>query len=167
VTDAAVADRLLALAAAATGPTLLHAVTIENHGPWEAAGSDAATPQAAAQSYRAMLARSDAMLAQLMAGVAALRRPAILLFYGDHRPSIPGVTQPGGDRHTPYVLLRYDAAGQPVRGDGRPQRLTPAALHHRLLAALVPAAPGDRTISAATHATGDRAAGVAGPDRPA
>jgi hypothetical protein len=132
VSDAALAEQLLALAAAATGPTLLHAVTIENHGPW-----DAETAQAAAAAYRTTLARSDAMLEQLMAGIAALRRPALLLFYGDHRPSIPGVTRPGGDRHTPYVLLQFDAAGQPVRGCGQPRPLSPAGLHHRLLSTLL------------------------------
>lgn len=149
VSDAAVAEKLLALAAAATGPTLLHAVTIENHGPW-----DAATAPAAAAAYRATLARSDAMLEQLMAGIAALRRPALLLFYGDHRPSIPGVTRPGGDRHTPYVLLQFDAAGQPVQGCGQPRPLSPAALHHRLLSTLL--AAGDAgPISAAMPAAAD------------
>ena len=74
-----------------------------------------------------------AMLAELQAGIATLRRPALLVFFGDHRPSIPGASEPGGDRHTPYVVLRFDAQGQLVKGDGQRRDVTPAALHHAIL----------------------------------
>ena len=134
VTDAAVADVILARAAAATGPCFIHAVTIENHGPWPV---DQRTGRGEVSSaYLALVRRGDAMLARLMAGVAALRRPAVLVFYGDHRPSIPGAVPPGGDRDTPYVVLRFGADGHPLPGEAGPRDRTPAQLHHALVAAI-------------------------------
>ncbi|MBU6166029.1 MAG: LTA synthase family protein [Alphaproteobacteria bacterium] len=134
VADAAIAGLILARAANATGPCFIHAVTIENHGPWpvDQAGSQGRLSGA----YLDLVGRGDAMLAQLMAGVAALGRPAVLLFYGDHRPSIPGVVMPGGDRLTPYVLLRFGADGRPIPGCGTAQDRTPAELHRALIAAI-------------------------------
>ena len=66
---------------------------------------------------------------------------ALLVFFGDHRPSIPGVTEPGPVRHTPYVMLRLDAAGRAMgQADSRVD-LSPAQLHHAILrASLSPAA---------------------------
>lgn len=121
VTDAAIASELLGIARAAAEPTLLYAVTIENHGPW-----------ADAESYLRLLRHGDAMLHDLMAELSAMKRPATIVFFGDHRPSIPGVTAPGGERHTPYVIVRFDAAGQPIRRSDR-QDLPPAGLHHAVL----------------------------------
>jgi hypothetical protein len=68
--------------------------------------------------------------------LAALKRPATLVFFGDHRPSIPGVSVPGGARHTPYVILRFDPKGQIVSGEGQRVDRTPAQLHHALLGLL-------------------------------
>ena len=129
VTDAAVADRIVALARNAARPTLIYAVTIENHGPWEA---DDADPDLM-QGYLRLVRKGDAMLSRLSADIAALARPATLVFFGDHRPSIPGVTAPGGPRHTPYVILRFNEQGQLVAGSSTPIDLTPAQLHHLLL----------------------------------
>ncbi|KPF90555.1 capsular biosynthesis protein [Novosphingobium sp. AAP83] len=129
VTDKAMAIEILDLAAKAAVPTLVFAVTIENHGPWE--------PHASAGSltdgYMRLVRNSDAMLLTLRDGLAALGRPATLVFYGDHRPSIPGVSVPGAARHTPYVILRFDAGGQIVPGEGQRVDLTPAQLHHAVL----------------------------------
>lgn len=135
VTDAAVADTILAEARGAGGPTLLYAVTIENHGPW-APDDRGGTPDLRG-SYLRLARHGDAMLAQLRGGLTALGRPALLVFFGDHRPSIPGVAEPGGDRHTPYVMLRIDAAGQIVPGTNRRADLTPAGLHHAVLNAVL------------------------------
>lgn len=126
VTDAAIAARILALAQTAQVPTLIYAVTIENHGPWKAHGTESDLRA----SYLKLLARSDAMLRDLMDGLAALRRPAMLVFFGDHRPSIPGVCTPGEERHTPFVVLRFDRSGALLAGHEVDQRLTPAQLHH-------------------------------------
>lgn len=153
VHDAVLARHLLALAAAAEQPTLLYAVTMENHGPW-AADPNAGTT--AVDAYRIGVERSDAMLGTLREGLAALGRPALLVFFGDHRPSIPGATNPEGDRDTPYVILRIGADGW-HSGDGQPTDVTPAGLHHAVLAALA-ASP------APAPAKGDRAAASAAAD---
>ena len=73
-----------------------------------------------------------ARVARLIDEIATLRKPAILLFYGDHRPSIAGLVDPGGDRDTPYVLLRFGADGALIPGSGQPRDLSPAQLHHLL-----------------------------------
>ncbi|WP_337192609.1 LTA synthase family protein [Novosphingobium silvae] len=132
VTDAAMADEIIALAAAASGPTLLYAVTIENHGPWETQGGEDLV-----EGYMRLVRRSDAMLGDLLDRIAGLSRPALLVFFGDHRPSIPGATAPGGDRHTPYVMVRMDAAGRILPGDDARADLTPAQLHHAVLDAVL------------------------------
>lgn len=138
VTDAAIAHEILKRAADATDPTLLYAVTIENHGPWsadkdEAQGAGGSAADRLVGKYLRLVAQGDAMLDELRTGIAELRRPAMLVFFGDHRPSIPGASEPGGDRHTPYVMLRFDAHGNILQGEGGPCDLTPAALHHLIL----------------------------------
>ncbi|MEJ2409007.1 MAG: LTA synthase family protein [Novosphingobium sp.] len=139
VTDAAMAEQIGALAHNATQPTLLYAVTIENHGPW--APGDGEGDLLA--SYLRFVRNSDAMLSRLRKELAALKRPSVLVFFGDHRPSIPGVTMPDGPRHTPYVIMRLDASGQVVRGEGQPVDLSPAGLHHTVLDMLLGEPVGD------------------------
>lgn len=131
VTDAAIAGQIVALAQAATQPSLIYAVTIENHGPWAPDGSPGGSDLV--QSYLRLARNSDAMLSNLIDQIAKLRRPALLVFFGDHRPSIPGATAPWGERHTPYVMIRLDGAGGIVRGENRRRDLTPAGLHHAML----------------------------------
>lgn len=131
VTDAEMADQIAALAGRQTGPALYYAVTIENHGPW--APDRSGTSGDLVSSYMRLVRNSDAMLITLMDRLKELGRPAMLVFFGDHRPSIPGATAPGGDRHTPYVMLRIDSSGGIVRGDNREVDLTPAELHHAML----------------------------------
>jgi hypothetical protein len=135
VTDAAMADEIVALAAAAQGPALVYAVTIENHGPWASDG----TPGGGGlvPGYLRLVRHGDAMLASLTTRLAALERPALLVFFGDHRPSIPGASLPGGDRHTPYVMVSMDAMGRIIPGDNARIDLTPAALHHAILDAVL------------------------------
>jgi hypothetical protein len=135
VTDAAVAERIVALATAATGPTLIYAVTIENHGPWAPDTSSEAS--AVSQGYLRLVRNSDAMLTTLLDGLATVGRPSLLVFFGDHRPSIPGVVSPGGPRHTPYVMVRLDGVSEVVPGDNRRVDLTPAELHHVILGAVL------------------------------
>jgi hypothetical protein len=133
VTDAAMAGEILALAEAGSKagvPTMLYAVTIENHGPW---GPEGAPGRDLVPGYLRLARNSDAMLTALLDGLRALKRPAVLVFFGDHRPSIPGATAPGGDRHTPYVMLRIDAMGGIASGENRRADLTPAGLHHAIL----------------------------------
>lgn len=132
VTDAAMTVEIVSLAQQAVDATLIYAVTIENHGPWEARAEAGSLND----GYLRLVRNSDEMLATLCDELAKLKRPATLVFFGDHRPSIPGVSMPGEARHTPYVILRYDAEGRIVRGDGRRVDLAPAQLHQVVLGAL-------------------------------
>lgn len=129
VTDAAMAKEILALAKAAQQPSLLYAVTIENHGPW---ASDTAGGEDLMGSYLRLARNSDTMIRRLIDGLAELRGPATLVFFGDHRPSIPGVTNPHEARYTPYVIVRLND-GQFDHGENRRVDLTPAELHHTML----------------------------------
>ncbi len=132
VSDAALGDRLEALLGDAATPTLIYAVTIENHGPWKAGRLDRGG--SGLDAYLDHLAAGDALLARLIDLLDARGRPAVLAFFGDHRPSIPGIVEPGGDRDTPFVLLRFGArAGETPRNETAPERLTPAGLHHAIL----------------------------------
>jgi hypothetical protein len=78
------------------------------------------------------------MLGDLIQYLSTDGRPALLVFFGDHRPSIPGVTAPGGARHTHYVVVRFDANGRILKGQSAAIDLTPAALHHLVLRCVQP-----------------------------
>jgi len=127
--DLAMAARMEAMIKDATSPTLLYAVTMENHGPW-GEGRIPGLPGGAA-TYLRHLAHGDAMLQRLMDALARTQGTAVLVFFGDHRPYLPGEVEPGTARHTPYVLLRYEN-GITMPGPGRAD-LAPAALHHVIL----------------------------------
>lgn len=123
VSDHAVAANLRARVEAASGPTLIYTVTMENHGPWAPPKGETAL-----HAYSRHLANSDAMLADLMDLLDHTKQRMLLVFFGDHRPSIPGHVEPGPIRHTPYVILsnRPDSIGGAAD-------LTPAELHHALI----------------------------------
>lgn len=124
VSDAAIAGEIMRLARDAATATLIYAVTIENHGPW------AASPAELEHDYMRLVRKGDAMLAGLSHDLGTLGRPATLVFFGDHRPAIPGLSMPGGARHTPYVIIRLDSQGDIIPGERRKVDLTPADLHH-------------------------------------
>lgn len=115
----------------------LYAVTMENHGPWDKNREPGAA--IGLEAYLRHVWSSDAMLTGLADRLAADPRPALLVFFGDHRPSIPGILEPGGARHTPYVMLRFDGAGNTLPGKGRVD-LTPAELHRAVLDCVWPPA---------------------------
>ncbi|MEE4453620.1 LTA synthase family protein [Novosphingobium resinovorum] len=131
VGDAAVAGRIVDIARSAPGPSLIYAVTIENHGPWAADGDTAQGELV--PGYLRLVRRGDAMLAALVEEMRAMKRPALLVFFGDHRPSIPGASVPGGPRHTPYVMIVIDGEGRIQSADNRRVDLPPAGLHHAIL----------------------------------
>jgi hypothetical protein len=136
VDDRTLGAALVDLARQATTPRLIYAVTMENHGPWD---SDNARDAAGRlDAYLGRLRSSDAMLDDLIQYLSTDGRPALLVFFGDHRPSIPGVTAPGGARHTPYVVVRFDAGGRILKGESAAIDLTPAALHHLVLRCVQP-----------------------------
>jgi len=131
VNDRALGAVLGDLADAADGPVLLYAVTMENHGPWD---TDAlAGAKTGLDAYLGHLRSSDMMLNDLIDRLGAAGRSALLVFFGDHRPSIPGVTEPSGDRHTPYVMIRFDEDGRILPGDRQRADLTPDVLHQAIL----------------------------------
>ena len=143
VDDRTLGATLVELASQAEAPRLIYAVTMENHGPWD---SDNARDAAGRlDAYLSRLRSSDAMLDDLIQYLSTNGRPALLVFFGDHRPSIPGVTAPGGARHTPYVVVRFGAGGGVLRGGSAAIDLTPAALHHLILRCVQPdvATPGE------------------------
>lgn len=118
-----------------TKPTFIYAVTMENHGPWPTSAPDG--PKAALGHYLRHLRNSDRMLGELMDTLATSGRSGLLVFFGDHRPSIPGMVMPGDARGTPYAVVPFSArAGQqssPGAQRVRPSPLTPAQLHHLIL----------------------------------
>ena len=123
VSDRAVAANLRARVGAASGPTLIYTVTMENHGPWAPPKGETAL-----HAYSRHLANSDAMLADLMDLLDHTERPMLLVFFGDHQPSIPGHVEPDPIRHTPFVIL----SNRPDMAKGTAD-LTPAELHHALI----------------------------------
>lgn len=135
VSDAEVAERILESARAAQGPTFIYAVTMENHGPW-APHSDASTVSMV-DNYNRLVLAGDTMLGRLREGLDALGRPSTLVFFGDHRPTIPGASDPGGSKHTPYRIVRcggsIDEAQDSDDAAGRRRDLTPAQLHQAIL----------------------------------
>ena len=93
-------------------------MTIENHGPW--AGGLA--------EYLRRLKEGDVRLGRLEQALEKSKREALLVFYGDHRPSLPGLVGPEGAKHTPVVMRGFGNLQDAPCLDG--QVLTPAALHH-------------------------------------
>ena len=145
VNDRDLAAMLGDLIETAGEPTLIYAVTMENHGPWD--GGKVPGDSTALDAYLRHVGSSDRMLADLTDRLTRDGRPALLVFFGDHRPSIPGASVPGGARHTPYVILRFGAATDGgMTGPGRVD-LTPAELHHAILRLV--ARPGRSGVSPA------------------
>jgi hypothetical protein len=129
VSDRTLAQKLLGWVRG-NRPVLLYTVTMENHGPWPSANKQA--EPTGLDTYLQHLKNADAMLGDLVNALILSRRSAVLAFFGDHRPSIPGFVEDGKVRHTPYVLLRFDS-GKCAVGPGRADQ-TPAGLHHAICA---------------------------------
>lgn len=110
--DAAVTDKLLQELGSANKPSFFFVITMENHGPLhlediaaeEWRGLFAEPPPSACHDlavYVRHLRNADRQLGRLRKFLRARSRPYLLLFYGEHLPSMPTV---------------YDALGMP---DGR------------------------------------------------
>lgn len=129
VPDTLLADKLIALCTSATQPLFLYAVTIENHGPWREEGKPLET-------YLEHLKNSDRMIGQLLNSLETSQRSALLVFFGDHRPSICPDLPPTTERSTPYFVL-------PVRNkksyefNNNIVSLTPAQLHHTVIKSII------------------------------
>ncbi len=120
--DCDVADAILRLVdAEGAEPLFVYAVTMENHGPWPN-GKDEGVAH-----YLRHLQGSDQMLAALVKGFQERDCKATLVFFGDHRPSIPGSVVPGGARHTPFVVVDFPLSGH--KNALSAQDISPAGLH--------------------------------------
>lgn len=135
--DPRLGSELAALAGDAQGAAFIYAVTMGNHGPW--LHDTVAESTGGLDAYARLVRESDAMLSNLIADISALSRPALLVFFGDHRPSIPGIVVPGGERHTPYVIIQFDGDGLSETGPAQASNLTPAGLHKAILDRIIQA----------------------------
>jgi hypothetical protein len=103
VPDAALADRVLAMAANDPLPMFCMIATMENHNPWDKDRIPGiASP---VDQYVHHLRNADRMIGQLVAGIEELRRPAVLAFYGDHVPTMPDLADPFPDPRTDYFVM--------------------------------------------------------------
>ena len=102
VSDAAVADKIAAILAQATGPVFVFAITMENHGPLhlekinpgDTAALYTGPPPASCDDltiFLRHLRNADGMIATLRRQLAQCRRPAGLCWFGDHVPIMPAV----------------------------------------------------------------------------
>ncbi|MDY6944472.1 MAG: LTA synthase family protein [Pseudomonadota bacterium] len=103
VSDAALVDRVIAELADDGQPQMIMALSIQNHGPYDAVPLDPdARPdivvdgldgvlRTSLQTYLAMLEATDAQLARLIEFVDARERDTLLLIYSDHLPPLPRV----------------------------------------------------------------------------
>ncbi|AHI26673.1 LTA synthase family protein [Komagataeibacter swingsii] len=128
--DMAMAQHIGQLAENASGPTFIYAVTMENHGPWPARPPEGA--RGALGHYCRHVQNSDRMLGTLLDMMADTGKKGLLVFFGDHRPSIPGLVMPTAERGTPYVVVPFGQQ-EDLAVQTAPQTLTPAQLHHLIL----------------------------------
>lgn len=102
VSDAAVADKILEVLAAAEKPTFVFAITMENHGPLhleEVSADDVESfydlqPPAGFEDltvYLRHLKNADRMVARLTQAFDQMSEPVSLCWYGDHVPIMPNV----------------------------------------------------------------------------
>ena len=129
VSDMALGKSIESVIRSAQGPTLVYAVTMENHGPWAASSQ----PALGLANYLRHLSNSDGMLLDLMHSLAELDRNVLLVFFGDHRPSIPGVFAPVAMRDVPYVVVSLTGDDRGSPGTRASVALSPAELHALIL----------------------------------
>jgi len=123
VSDIAVAE-CVARHVRELGPrVLVFAITMENHGPWDAE-HDPLPPALLPDSWRSLpdasevgrwlkhLQSTDAMIPILRDAIAATGSPGWLVFYGDHQPSLNGAFRAPGadDRRSDYAIWGSAAA---------------------------------------------------------
>ena len=102
VSDVDFARRIVAEAAASRRPTLIAAVTMENHGPFSPHRGIGPTEDAAQHGFH--LRNTDAAIDVLVEGLAALPRRVLLCLWGDHPPILKGFPA-GPPPVTDYAVL--------------------------------------------------------------
>lgn len=105
LSDAAMTDEIIRKLSNASSPTLIFAISIEAHGPYLGKGvADPARREAIPaprglhddglreyRDYVYHIRNADQQLGRLWRFLTARHRPYILMFYGDHLPSLPHV----------------------------------------------------------------------------
>ncbi|HYF07734.1 MAG TPA: LTA synthase family protein [Acetobacteraceae bacterium] len=119
VADSAVAAKVVEELYAADGPRLLHAITMQAHGPWP--GRDPAA------TWQEHMRDADAMIGTILESLALLERPLLIAAFGDHRPSLALAR---GGRDTDYLIWRSD-----LPGDSGEYDLDALKLHRAIRAA--------------------------------
>ena len=137
------------------GPQFVFAVTMENHGPWDAGRhaadllDTASLPAELDDDDRLALAQflhhldnADRTLDEFARWVQQRDEPTVLLFYGDHLPALDGVyktlgfsdDRPAHVQPTPWLLMDNRSAASDRRDLGSHQLagalLARAGLHH-------------------------------------
>lgn len=102
VSDAALIARVLGETGRTGGPTLVFAVTMENHGPWSA-GRLAQEPDPTRQ-YRLHLANADRAITTLIDALSSRPERTLLCVFGDHPPILPGIVA-AAQPETDYAVL--------------------------------------------------------------
>lgn len=122
----------------ASGPTLVFAISMETHGPYtvralpRGAERDAIEVPARLDAGQALNLRNylyhqrnaDREFGRLLQALRQRKRPAVLLFFGDHLPGIPSIlnklgtvdARPVNRQYVPWVLLRTDAPNVRMAG---------------------------------------------------
>ena len=126
--DKAIGDYLHDHIMAAKEPELIYVVTMENHGPWDAGRLDAPD---ALTAWERHAQNSDALLGSLDSTLRDCGHPAHLIFFGDHRPSIPRYSTPSKIRSTPFIFLSYHI--HETNAFSSISQITPSELHNLIL----------------------------------
>ena len=149
VSDAALVERIMAELDDAGSPQMVMAISIQNHGPYEAvplvpndrpdihvAGLDHSS-RLRLQTYIAMVQASDVQLARLIEFIEARPRRTLLLVYSDHLPPLNGVFaqlpfqdgRPAEQQPVPWLL--FDNRSSEMRTVDQPSWLLPAVVLER------------------------------------
>ena len=131
VCDSAVADAIIReLDASSEGPSLIMAMTMENHGPlhlervvkgeaqrYHSLGDDVQWSELTA--YLRHIENADVMIGKLMYALSQRERETLVCFYGDHVPAIAHVFDALGKplRKSDYFIWRSHGDGPSQRAD--------------------------------------------------
>jgi phosphoglycerol transferase MdoB-like AlkP superfamily enzyme len=132
LSDEAMTDKIIALLDTSSSPTLIFAISIEAHGPYDhspirdmakrnAIAAPATWPAAAVNEYKNYvyhIRNADLQMGRLWAYLASRHRPYVLVFYGDHLPALQNVyavdgfddTFDGTTQFVPWFVLASDNA---------------------------------------------------------
>ena len=146
MSDAALVDRIIAELADDGQPQMIMALSIQNHGPYDAVPLNASArpdivvdgldgvPRTALQTYLAMLEATDAQLERLIEFVDARERDTLLLIYSDHLPPLVRVFarlpfrdgRPAEEQPVPWWLI--DNRSREARSEDHPSWFLPAVV---------------------------------------